>query len=676
MKLRSILSIGIISSILIAGCGQKEQKKQAQSLVDQYPNVLNIEGIPQKPYELKPFGFSDQGAWHGYALPHRDSSAYYGGFTGPLLMKMWGQWASKSIAQLQIEDAVTGKAYDLTQARTSMNYFPGKLQQVLELPNITINMELGFASKRSALIQTRIENKGNEKLSLNIAWKGDLLLPKASLSAIDKGVKLSLEKGEEFLLLQVKENVEVKVAEDKQSYQLAYTKAREIEAGQSVALNMAQSYYFSEMEAKADAVEVANNLQQPEKVFQSNEARWNDYLTKALDSNNPLLNESHNKQLVVKCVETLMTNWRSPAGALKHNGVFPSAAYQGFYGFWSWDSWKHSVALVRFNPQLAKDGMRSMFDFQDEMGMIADCVYYDDKENNWRDTKAPLAAWAVWEIYKATGDKDFVAEMYPKLVKYHNWWYQYRDHDKNGLCEYGSTDGTLIAAKWESGMDNAVRYDDAVMLKNNEHGWSMDQESVDLNAYLYAEKLYLAKMTTLLNETSKGEDFGKDAQKLKEEIADKFWDEKTGFFYDRAVKTGKLLIVQQGPEGWIPLYTGLASQEQAEGVRKVIADSSRFATKVPFPTLAANHHKFNPLKGYWRGPVWLDQAYFGIKALEQYGYNKEADQLSQMLLNNAEGLKGTAPIRENYHPLTGKGLNANHFSWSAAHYLMLLTDEK
>ena len=135
-----------------------------------------------------------------------------------------------------------------------------------------------------------------------------------------------------------------------------------------------------------------------------------------------------------------------------------------------------------------------MFQYQDEMGMVADCVYFDPKENNWRDTKAPLASWAVLEIYKASSDLEFVKEMYPKLVKYHKWWYQYRDNDQNGLCEYGSTDGTLIAAKWESGMDNAVRFDDTKMLKNNEHGWSMNQESVDLNAYLQAEKEDLSEL--------------------------------------------------------------------------------------------------------------------------------------------------------------------------------------
>ena len=99
-----------------------------------------------------------------------------------------------------------------------------------------------------------------------------------------------------------------------------------------------------------------------------------------------------------------------------------------------------------------------MFDYQDEHGMVADCIYANKRENNWRDTKPPLSAWSVWNVYKNTGDIAFVREMFDKLVKYHHWWYANRDNNKNGLCEYGSTDGTQLAARWESGMDNAVRF--------------------------------------------------------------------------------------------------------------------------------------------------------------------------------------------------------------------------
>ncbi|RZT95472.1 putative isomerase [Ancylomarina subtilis] len=667
------ITLLLLALLFWSACQPKTDK--IGDLQEEMVNILNIQGIPQAQYELAPFGFSDLGAWHGYALPHIDSTSYYGGFSGPLTMKMWGQWLSKNLCQLELTDAENMTAIDLSKAQATQNYKPGKLEQNLDLENLNLKLSLIFVSERTALVQTLITNKSEKTQSLFVGWKGELFPKGITLSETENGLKIDFDRGDEFFLLHNDSDKSIQISPDKHSYQMFIKDKLDIASGEALKISLLHSYYFNQEEAVKETNMYANWLNQTDKLFADNKSRWNGYLKKALNSENPLLEKNENRKLAVKCVQTLLTNWRSAAGDLNHAGVFPSAAYQGFYGFWSWDSWKQAVALVRFNPELAKSNLRSMFQYQDEMGMVADCVYFDSKENNWRDTKAPLASWAVLEIYKATSDLEFVKEIYPKLVKYHNWWYQYRDNDKNGLCEYGSTDGSLIAAKWESGMDNAVRFDDSKMLKNNENGWSMNQESVDLNAYLQAEKEDLAELAKLIGRADQAKTYKQEATELKQRIAADFWDEATGFFYDREIVTGKLLTVQQGPEGWIPLYTGIATKEQAKRVVTVLMDSTKFATKVPFPTLVADHKKFNPLKGYWRGPVWLDQAYFGIKGLERYGYQKEADQLSQKLLHNTEGLLDDAPIRENYHPISGKGLNANHFSWSAAHYLMLLSDK-
>ena len=106
-----------------------------------------------------------------------------------------------------------------------------------------------------------------------------------------------------------------------------------------------------------------------------------------------------------------------------------------------------------------------------------------------------------------------------------------------------------------------------------------------------------------------------------------------------------------------------------------MANEKKFNTKVPLPTLEADHPKFNPKKGYWRGPVWLDQFYFGIVGLRNYGYDKLADEMVNRLFQNAEGMLGDGPVHENYHPITGEALNAANFSWSAAHILMLLRND-
>jgi putative isomerase len=378
------------------------------------------------------------------------------------------------------------------------------------------------------------------------------------------------------------------------------------------------------------------------------------------------------KLLAEKCIFTLLNNRQGPEGGLKREGVYPS--YKDFQGFWAWDSWKQAYALAAIDPELAKNNIRAMFDYQDSSGMIPDCIFIDPKENNFRNTKPPLAAWAVLEVAAKTRDVDFAREMFPKLLKYHRWWYTHRDNDHNGLCEYGSTDGTIQAARWESGWDNAVRFDSAQMVQNNPHAWSMTLESVDLNSYLFKEKRCLVVLARIANDDSLASELQLESSSLAALIRKLMWDEKEGFFFDIDLFT-KLPVRVLEPNGWIPLWAGIPTKEQSQRIRDHIMNPEEFNTFVPFPTVAANNPRFDPEKGYWRGPVWLDQAYFAINGLRKYGFQNEADSLIVKLFRNCEGLLDPEkPIRENYHPLSGTGLNAENFSWSAAHILMLIRE--
>ena len=105
-------------------------------------------------------------------------------------------------------------------------------------------------------------------------------------------------------------------------------------------------------------------------------------------------------------------------------------------------------------------------------------------------------------------------------------------------------------------------------------------------------------------------------------------------------------------------------------------DVNRFNSFVPLGTLDLSHPRLEPERGYWRGPVWLDQAYFGIRGLRNYGYDKEANELTLKILNNCQGWWADQPVHENYNPLTGETLNAPHFGWSSAHLLLMMFEYK
>ncbi len=625
----------ICVTILFSACSPKESTLEDISL--NYPKLLNITHTAQEHPARGQGYFTDHGSWMGFTMPEKDSKV--NGFCGPFDLDN-RRWICQSFLQVGFVDA---KPSEFIQETAT--YYPGKAVIQSSVNGITLTQRIFFVNAKHALLQCEASDEVPFQLTGSMNARED-----ETLVSENNVVEYKM-KGGEMIVVTFPKDVNIELDMDTKQYLVNTAK-------KAKTIDVVISYFNTEKEyLNADKKEVASILDNPTETYRKSVDRWNGYITNNLRADMP---EAYNR-IMVKAMMTLMSNWLSPKGALFHDGVAPSHAMGYFVGFWAWDSWKHAVALAHIDPELAKNQIRTMFDYQSEEGMIADCIYTDVNENNWRDSKPPLAAWAVNEIYKTTGDKAFITEMYPKLVKYHEWWYKYRDHDGNGICEFGATDGTLEAAKWESGMDNAVRYDDAKMLKNSEGAWSFDQESVDLNAYLCYEQVLLKEMADLL-----GEKF--DVTNRTEQIRDYFYDKKDGYFYDKRIKGD--FIREQGPEGWTPLWTQIATKEQAQEAVKIMFDSTKFSTYIPFPTVAADNAKFTP-NGYWRGPIWLDQVYFAISGLRKYGYSQEADKYTDQVFTRLEGLNEDGPIHENYETSTGKRLKAPHFSWSSAHLFMM-----
>ena len=641
-----------------------------EDLTVKYHNVLNVKNIPANSKDLTSFSFLDLGSWFGFALPSEETPEYKGAFPGPYLVSE-GRWLGKAFIKLYMKDVKSGTVYNLSNAKVmDISYYPGILTQKYLIDNIYVELNLIFISNRTAVVRAQLYCLDNEEHVVQLSWGGNVFEDVAKLAAVNDEIQVNLGKTDRKLFLYGDSGIAKKTTAGTYNYNITFENELKLEKTRYASAYLFVSQIQNETEKESQKAIVKDFLGYPKKYFDFNKTRWNNYLSKVLKTNEGWGDEREYKQAAVKCLLTLISNWKSPLGALRHDGIVPSYSHSYFTGFWAWDSWKHASALANFEPELAKNQMRAMFDFQNAKGMVPDCVFTDSTNNNWLDTKPPLAGWAVWNIYESTKDKSFLNEFYPKLVKYHKWWYAERDHDKNGLCEYGSTKDSLIAALWESGMDNAIRYDDVKLLRNNENAYSMNQESVDLNAYLYAEKIYLSKIAEVLGLQSDTDNFLKESGELKNKIQETFFDKKRGYFFDVKIDKKRLIDVY-GPEGWIPLWAMAASQVEADAVYKVMLNSDQFYTRIPFPTVSVDNPKLD-VKGYWRGPVWLDQSYFAIAGLRNYGYVRDARRLTEKTFDRLEGfIKSDKPIRENYNPFTGEGLQANNFSWSAAHLLLL-----
>ena len=197
----------------------------------------------------------------------------------------------------------------------------------------------------------------------------------------------------------------------------------------------------------------------------------------------------------------------------------------------------------------------------------------------------------------------------------------------------------------------------------------MDRESVDLNSFLVFDRMCIDCLAEAVGEEVVFDLPGNAADRDGSLICNHFFDPEDGFFHDRLLGSSGF-VKACGTEAAIPLWTGMASPEQAEAVISILTDGNKFGTFIPFPTLAADDPSFSP-EGYWRGPIWLDQAYFCISGIRRYGHVELADRLTCDLFDRLQGLKDSAPIHENYNPLDGTPLEAPHFSWSAASILLL-----
>ncbi|MCD8178863.1 MAG: glycoside hydrolase [Tannerellaceae bacterium] len=622
------------SFFILSACSNQTRKTSA--LVESYPGILDIRYTPNAESRCRGW-FTDAGAWYGFTLP--DADKWVNGFCGSFHLDR-REWLTKSILQVRFADETQEDEYTPEE----VNYYPGRLSIKSRSGKGEITQQLCFIDHTTALLSC--QSSRQEKLH----FYGKIDKEEIQCETEKNKIIYTWPDGEGVALVFGREAGIVVSGEQYEALSGTPGKAWVVIS-------------FFEEDTRTQVLQKAQKISASPELYRKESAdRRNNYLQQVLRDDTP---EDFNR-IAVKSVITLISNWQSARRDLLHDGVIPSHAVGYFMGFWGWDSWKHAVVLARFAPELAKDQVRTMFDYQTPEGMIIDCIYSDASENNERNSKPPLAAWAVHEIFRHTQDTAFIRELFPRMVHYYDWWFMYRDHDQNGICEFGACDGTHEAAAWESGMDNAIRFDDAVMVANSEGAWSLNQESVDLNAFLLLEHRLLSELAQIA-----GMDFNRPDR--SEKVLTHFYDPEQGFFFDK--RLDGTFVMEEGTEASIPLWAGLATQEQADAVVQKFIDPEKFATYIPFSTIAADNPKFMPA-GYWRGPIWLDQVYFGISGMRKYGYKQQADVFTEQVFLRLQGLTEDAPIHENYDTHTGGRLKAPHFSWSAAHLLMLYEEYK
>lgn len=355
--------------------------------------------------------------------------------------------------------------------------------------------------------------------------------------------------------------------------------------------------------------------------------------------------------LLRRCAEVLYKNIAREEGLpwSPYRCITPGRG-KYFRGIWNWDTAFHAMAVSRWDVRLAEECILGFAQFQLPDGMFPDVIFKDGRIED-RLSKPPVLPWATEIVYKRGGNREFIEKLYPRYVKNERFWCEKRCD--GGLFYYDAADKDSeeheTLAMWESGWDNSVRWDGSPIYEL----WT-----VDLNCYMV---MFYRSMANLAEELSVPD----DAQKWREKekrltalIEERLWDDEIKGYTDVNRISGAATGVFT-PACFMPLYVGIAPRERAEYMNSHAADKNKFFSGMP--TAAYDEEGYST--DYWRGPTWLNVAYFAAKGLKNYGF-ETADEIKKTILSWCDSDK--RGIFENYDSKTGKGLCCDSFSWSAA----------
>ncbi len=252
-------------------------------------------------------------------------------------------------------------------------------------------------------------------------------------------------------------------------------------------------------------------------------------------------------------------------------------------------------------------------------------------------TGASFLQHAAWQHYLIHGDLDPIREVYPAFSRNLRWWLRERDPEGTGLYR--------IDHLLETGMDDLARGEAPIL-------------AVDATSYLHANALALSGMARALGRAEEAIAWEAVAERSRDALRERCWDEEAQFFWDRSAKDQAPLKVMT-IAGFYPFFADAAGAEQM-GIFKHLFDPNRFEAPAPIPALALSEPGFDP-ESFWMGPSWPAATCHVLEGFARATKRYDRAQLPRAaeLLERCIGVFFTPEVDfyERYQPLTGRGLS-------------------
>jgi glycogen debranching enzyme len=389
---------------------------------------------------------------------------------------------------------------------------------------------------------------------------------------------------------------------------------------------------------------------------------------------------------------------------------------------WNWDSAFCAIGWRHIDPRRAARELELLLRGQWDDGLIPHIIFnpdghYEPGPAQWKTvgapgaprealassiTQPPVAATAARLVLERAGGDGEVEAMLRRVVsgleRWHDWFLATRDPRGIGA--------PAIVHPWESGMDNAPRWDAAMAriepgqieyrrVDNTIVDASQRPTRYDYDRYFFivnerarlrfappepaTEPLLVADVgiAAILARAEEdlewlGEALGVEVAgaadrraRVLAALAGPLRDPERGVYRDLDVKTDQP-VPGDHVAHLLPLFAGVAD---GKALAARLDDGGDFAAPWPVPSVPISDPAFDGRR-YWRGPTWINVNWMLIEGLRRSGQATLADRLALRTLELIE----RSGFREYFDPVTGDGCGAEDFAWTAALAIDLLSE--
>lgn len=396
---------------------------------------------------------------------------------------------------------------------------------------------------------------------------------------------------------------------------------------------------------------------------------------------------------------------------------------------WSWDSGWITFGLNLINEEKhSEKELIHLFSYQWSNGLIPSIIFntndidyfpgpniwevsdyagkYTKNNNSTGIVQPPIHSYAVLNTFKITKNINFLKDIFPKLLLWHQYLYNERDIYDEGLV--------YIRHPWESGMDNSPIWDESLnriyiddfkysKMRVDNKKVNSDERPTDLTyeKYIrlieifkeckYNEKDIFQKSELIIQDVLFNVLLQKSNIALRE-IAQILgyndiipiisnWINKTnfgienkffhkGFYYDYDLIGNKYIEIKT-ITGLTPLAIFDNKYNLIQSLKNNFLDISN--NNYNIASIDRSLNLFDPIN-YWRGPAWVNLTWLILSSVKKYDFDLYL-KIKNNIIQKIEKIGFYEYFNSNdiLHNKSS-GIGDNFFSWTASIYLCLISN--